>query len=374
MIERPDGIDQGQMTQEQPLSAQGGEAPPRSLLYRLLCWLRNLVRVLLYLPLALLILLAILIGTPFGSRIAVNLADLLVPDLSLSYGGGTLNGQLQLEHAKWQMTGIEVETEGLSLNWRPLCLLQRQVCVDSLGADAVRVDIDTDLLTASSPDAALKEKAAIDETSEHGPLTLPIGIILNQSDLNQIRVRVNEMQFNAEQLAAKASWLETGLRVNRLDSSGLLVSIPLGQSEDGTQPIQAKNDRQDAQASWPLSQLPEVEIPMPIFVDGAHLVDSELRLGERIDKFAAIDLAGSYLGYKITVDSLAFSHDYGKARLDGEMSLTQDYPMALHLEAEFNANKISELPELKNQRLNAEINGGFSALAVKLKEIGRAHV
>ncbi|QYJ92248.1 autotransporter assembly complex protein TamB [Shewanella spartinae] len=383
MIERPDGLDQGQMTQEQLLSAQGGEAAAqRSLLYRLLCWLRNLVRVLLYLPLALLILLAILIGTPFGSRIAVNLADLLVPDLSLSYGGGTLNGQLQLEHAKWQMTGIEVETEGLSLNWRPLCLLQRQVCVDELDADAVRVDIDTDLLTASSPDAPLEETTPTDETSEHGPLTLPIGIILNQSDLNQIRVRVNEMQFNAEQLAAKASWLETGLRVNRLDSAGLLVSIPLGQSEDDTQQnqtnsqIQAqkqvKGEPQDAKASWPLSQLPEVEIPMPIFVDGAHLVNSELRLGGRIDKFAAIDLAGSYLGYKITVDSLAFSHDYGKARLDGEMSLTQDYPMALHLEAELNANKISELPELKRQRLNAEINGGFSALAVKLK--GEGHL
>ncbi|WP_244952068.1 translocation/assembly module TamB domain-containing protein [Shewanella insulae] len=360
------------MTQVQT-AQQAMATPRRSLLYRLLCWLRNLTRVLLYLPLALLILIAILIGTPFGSRVAVNLADLLVPDLSLSYGGGTLNGRLQLEHAKWQMTGIEVETQGLSLNWRPLCLLQRQLCVDSLGADGVRVDIDTDKLTASNPQLAdpIEETAAIDNTRENGPLTLPFGIILNQSQLHQIRVQVNEMQFNAEELAVKASWLETGLRVNQLDSSDLMVAIPLEQAQKQPEqpPIQSP---QQEEPSWPLSQLPEVEIPMPIFVDGAHLVDSELRLGERIDKFATIDLAGSYLGYKISLDSLAVQHDYGKAQLDGEISLTQDYPMALNLEADLTANSVSELPELRRQRLNAEVKGGFSSLAVKLK--GEGHL
>ena len=403
MIETPEDLTPSQ-EQAQGLNGEtpaNGEAQrPRSLLYRLACWLRNLVRVLLYLPLALLILLAILIGTPFGSHVAVNLADLLVPDLNLSYGGGTLNGQLKLEHAKWQMTGIEVETEGLSLKWRPLCLLQRQLCVDSLGADAVRVEIDTDKLASSTPE----EKPPVEQIEDDDPLTLPLGIILNQSALQQISVRVNQMQFNADDLAAKASWLETGLRVNRLDSQGLMVSIPLGQNEGSAQANSQPNSQPNSQANngpntqtntqtqvptpvqtqtqapasrqdetdWPLSQLPEVEIPMPIFIDGAQLVDSQLRLGERVDNFAAIDLAGSYLGYKITLDNLAFSHDYGKAQLDGEISLTQDYPMAIHLQADLNANGVSELPELKRQRLNAEIKGGFADLAVKLK--GEGHL
>ena len=54
----------------------------RSKLWR---WFKLCSRVIIYAPLLLLISLAVLIGTEFGSHISVKLADMFVPDLELSY-------------------------------------------------------------------------------------------------------------------------------------------------------------------------------------------------------------------------------------------------------------------------------------------------
>ncbi|ASJ96603.1 autotransporter assembly complex protein TamB [Shewanella marisflavi] len=372
MIDQPNELDLAQTDNQ-------GAAPvkPLSPFKRLLRWLRNLIRLVFYLPLALLIMLALMIGTPLGTRLSVILADALVPNLSLSYSAGRLNGQLTLDHAHWQMAGIVVDTQDLTLNWRPLCLLQRQLCVDTLSASAVQVDIDTDELKGKDDNPDLTTESLTTEGSEpikeevaeadDQRLVLPFGIVLNQGDLKQVKVRVNQMQFNADALTAKASWLETGLRVNQLASQGLYIDIPLSAETDQA----ADADQADAD-SWPLTQLPEVAIPMPIFVDTAELTNSELRLGQRIDHFQAFALQGSYVGYKITLDSLDVQHDYGKAHLDGHMSLEQDYPMALNLQADLASQQLTELPQLKRQQLEAEINGGFAALAVTLR--GKGHL
>lgn len=55
-------------------------------------WLKSLrwfTRTLLYIPLGLLVLLALLLGTAPGSHLAVFLASALVPDLELEYASGT---------------------------------------------------------------------------------------------------------------------------------------------------------------------------------------------------------------------------------------------------------------------------------------------
>lgn len=75
-------------------------------------------------PLGLLVLIALLLGTEFGSRITVGLADQFVPDLELTYTSGSINKDLALSHAAWSMAGMNVQLEDLHLLWQPACLLQ----------------------------------------------------------------------------------------------------------------------------------------------------------------------------------------------------------------------------------------------------------
>lgn len=56
-------------------------------------WFKRLSRIIFYIPFGLLISLAIIIGTNFGSHFAVKIANLLVPDLEVSYVSGKINNR-----------------------------------------------------------------------------------------------------------------------------------------------------------------------------------------------------------------------------------------------------------------------------------------
>ncbi|WP_110458011.1 translocation/assembly module TamB domain-containing protein [Shewanella algidipiscicola] len=353
----------------------------KTLSARLLRWLKNTIRLVLYLPLLLLVIVAVLFGTPFGSRIAVNIADTLVDGLALSYQSGTLNRQLNLTHARWQMNGLNVAIDDLVLNWRPLCLLQRQVCVEALTATAVSVDIDTDQLSADSP------APTVDDASQQQPLQLPVTILLTHAQLQQIKVTVNEMQFNAEQLSGKASWLSNGLRIHSLDSLGLFISLspsetapkdnnvaPPHQQESATTSSPKSEPQTEVAATndspWPLASLPQVAMPMPIFIDNLQLNDSQLQLSSRTDKFAEIRLQANYIDYRLALELLQVKHDYGQVSLDGDITLNAHYPMTLHLETAI--DKIAELPSLTQQGLSLELSGDLQQL--QLTATGQGHI
>lgn len=349
----PDHIDTKQTMQLNP--------SPLNIVFK---WIRNTLRVAIYLPLLLLITLAILIGTPFGSRIAVNLADMFVPNLEVSYEAGTLNQQLSLAHARWQMSGVYVDVEALQLNWRPLCLLQQQLCVNALNASKVLVNIDTALIGQAQENNEPTTKQT--ETSKViSQLQLPLGITLTETRLKNVSVRVNDMQFNANSLQGQASWLETGLRVNTLSSEGLYVSIPLTTNSND-----ASGSNDSDRKEWPLANMPQVLTPMPIFVENAELTNSQLLLGSRLDKFEIISLQGSYTLYDIVVEHLAIKHDYGQLQFDGKMTLNDDYPMKLNLESSI--VHVKELPQLKHQQIEAHIEGDFEAL--KITSNGQGHL
>ncbi len=345
-----------------PEMEQTNESPklPTKPFRKLFTWIKNILRVVLYLPLLLLVIVALLIGTPLGSRITVNLADTLVPDLDISYQSGTLNSKLNLDYLHWSMDGINVEVNELKLNWRPLCLLQKQICVNELVSRKTLVEIDTDQL----PESADEREQEEEYIEDNGELRLPFDINLGQAELYHSQVRVNDMHFSANSLSLQANWLASGLRVSELSSQGLIVNIPL-QSDEQTEASDKSTDDE-----WPLMLMPQIEIPMPIFVGNALLFDSQLILGERQDNFAKLQLQGSYVGYNINLDQLLINHDYGNLHLNGQISLKAHYPMSLATEIEL--EQIKELPLLTKQHIEAKFKGDLSDLT--LESTGKGHI
>ncbi|MGL4746887.1 MAG: translocation/assembly module TamB domain-containing protein, partial [Shewanella sp.] len=151
-------------------------APPKTFTQRLWQIFKLCTRIIVYVPLSLLVLMALLLGTEIGSRISVELADKFVPDLALTYTSGTLNKELTLAHASWSMAGIQVELEDLHLAWRPTCLLQKQLCVNALNASKVDISIETDALNADNNTNNIE--VISDDTDEPTELVLPFGITL----------------------------------------------------------------------------------------------------------------------------------------------------------------------------------------------------
>ncbi|MGI2853394.1 autotransporter assembly complex protein TamB [Shewanella algae] len=335
-------------------------------------WLKSLrlsARTLLYIPLGLLVLLALLLGTAPGSHLAVFLASALVPDLELEYVSGNLNRELQLKQVHWQMDGISVGADALTLAWQPACLLQKQLCVDALELTTTRVDIDTQAF-ASDP-------ATEEEASNTGELILPFGISLKQANLTDIQVRIDEMHFDAAALNTAANWQETGLQVIQLESRGLSVLLP---ESNSAQTQVADKDEQVATAKqpkaapksetdeWALTQMPRVVMPFPIYLKHAELKDSRLQILGRDDRFEELRLSANYLGAELRVNELYAKHTDASLSLEGELTLDKHWPMALTVQLEL--QRLPELPGLEQQQLDLTLKGDFSDLTLKAKLSG----
>ncbi|WP_153915951.1 translocation/assembly module TamB domain-containing protein [Shewanella sp. TC10] len=371
--------------------------PPKSTLMQ--CWgaFKLSTRVLIYIPLLILIIVAVLIGTPIGARISVLLANQFVPNLELDFRSGTINRKLEFDYASWSMNGVAVEVENLSLSWVPTCLFNKQICVDTLIASDVKVRVatdefdddpidelkdkpltaDTDNNSDNKNESETADTAEIEEIDEApSPLILPVIIGLNELDLSNVKVSVNDMRYNASRLQGKALWNKSGLRVSYLHSKDLLVDIPLGDSEDGSD-VQASTDTQANTGTkeldeWAMANLPAVYMTFPIYVDELITTDSVMLLGEREDKFDHIALKGSYVEYFIDVQQLQVTHQYGDAQLIGDISLNDDYPMTI--DAEFNLHNVAEIPHLTNQTLLIQAENGFDDLAVKASAAGDINI
>ncbi|MFB2779776.1 translocation/assembly module TamB domain-containing protein [Shewanella mangrovisoli] len=240
---------QENQTSEQSSLAQNPTCvQPKSLKLRIWQIFKLCTRIIVYVPLSLLVLTALLLGTEIGSRVSVGLADKFVPDLALTYTSGSLNKDLTLAHASWSMDGIKVELKDLHLAWQPTCLLQKQLCVNALTASQIDVNIDTEALSSGSTEADITP-----ENDQPSELVLPFGIKLDSAELNNINIAVDKMRFSANHIQTAATWFAEGLTVEQLSSEGLAVLIPTDDSPvsdtQATAPQGAGTQATDTQAT-----------------------------------------------------------------------------------------------------------------------------
>ncbi|ABZ76408.1 protein of unknown function DUF490 [Shewanella halifaxensis HAW-EB4] len=373
-------------------------------------WFKRISRIIIYTPLLLLVCTAMLIGSQFGGHIVVKLADIFVPDLELDYKSGQINRQLELNYAAWQMNGVKVEISDLVLAWNPMCLMQKQLCVEQLTSSKVNVEIDTALIgeegpTLDEPTTAhdnvdIKDPspavgadgtgATETEESTNQEITLPFGISLIAGSLQNVTVRVNDMDFNANQLNLSAEWLSTGIRASSIYSEGLLVSIPFEATDkqqdvasvkssvnDNNSKEKPKQKSQQASADkdkaasddWAMANLPQVFMPIPVFVEDLNIDNGDLILGPRKDHFTRLHLSGSYQQFLINIDDFKASHSYGDIKLVGQMSLINDYPM--DIQSNINLFHVTELPGLKKQNLDITVKQGFKDLKSQIVGSGQ---
>ncbi|MBB1477332.1 translocation/assembly module TamB domain-containing protein [Shewanella sp. SG41-3] len=328
-------------------------------------------RILIYVPLALLMLFAVLIGTPFGSKTAVFLVNQLVSDVEVEYASGTLNGDLTLHSMSWSMPGISVNAQNVTLEWVPTCLMNKQLCVTNLMASSIGVNIVSDNIPAA--------KDADKSTELPAPFTkfeLPINISLSQAKLTQVDIAVNSMTFHADELSTQAIWNSAGLMVESFTSQGLIVDIPAAPASTKpiNVPVESIQTAQtvDAKATaWPLANLPQVFMPFPIDIRQFNATDSLLKLGERTDHFNHIALAASFRQFQLGISQLDIQHDDGNVSVSGDIALHDHYPLALTLTA--NVDNLPELPGLKQQQLSLELSEDLSQLHIDAIAKGDSH-
>ncbi|ABE54789.1 protein of unknown function DUF490 [Shewanella denitrificans OS217] len=335
---------------------------------RLLKWLKHSLRLSLYLPLALLMLLALMLGTPMGSHGAIILANNLVADLELEYLSGTLNREISLSHASYRLYELSIEARGITFGWQPSCLLNWQVCIQNLSAQAVSVSYQD---SAQDPSAAVVD--SYDEHQEPEQQTLldtvyaafemPMAILLSHTSLKKIEVKINDMDFKADEVSGTAIWNSSGLTVRLLESQGLDVSIPQTTANTPSPSIEGLEDL----SQFALTDLPQITLPFPIRVKRFIATQSLLTLGERQDSFSHIELKASMKDSLLRVSDLQLSYAEASAVLTGQLAFSANYPLEFNLA--LNIPRLSEFPGLADQKINLGFSQDLSNL--KLQAQGR---
>ncbi|MGL4612988.1 MAG: autotransporter assembly complex protein TamB [Shewanella sp.] len=388
-----------------PLSGSRMSIPQRS------WWVfKQLTRIVVYVPLSLLVLLALLLGTEIGARLSVGLANRFVPDLELVYRAGVLNRDLTLAHATWSMPGIKVALDDLHFAWQPACLLQSRLCINELAATKVNVIIDTEQLSTGEDPASSNANQMNEIPDEVATeLVLPLGIVLDSTQLQNLNVTVDDMQFAAQRIDGRASWFEQGLTVHQLSSQGLSVLQPLASNQPtsptpagittddqtitnspataDTSALRASQAVNGSQANpglntaastpapsetWPLAELPTVFMPFPVIVHNLELQDSRLQLGQRQDNFSYAQLQGSFRQSQLNITKLALTHTDGQLDIIGQLKFEQDYPLDLDIALQL--NQLPEIPELTNLALALTLSDSLGQLKLKASAKGDANV
>ncbi|WP_133406953.1 translocation/assembly module TamB domain-containing protein [Parashewanella tropica] len=332
-------------------------------------YVRHFFRGLIYIPTALFVIIALLVGTPLGSQITITALNGLLPQLKVSYQSGTLNKTIHIKKFSWIDNGVSVTADDILLTWRPHCFLQKQLCVNDIKATNTRVKIVTSTATSSkSPEIKNKPNANSDV------FLLPFGIIAKHAEFNDILVDVDNQKYASKNLDFSAQWLESGMIITKLNSNQFSMSGVWG-AEKSTEVNTNNNSAKDSE---PIT-LPSVELPFQLTVHHSNLINSQLELDGKPINFKRINIDGFWRGKQLTLKQLQLSHNKITAALSGNLKFTDNYPLTLSVNAKLDNRSgelssplpwLTYLKDIHQQFLQAKLSKNLSSLNYSLKLSG----
>lgn len=172
-----------------------------------------------------LLLLAILfLCTGYGQRKVLSWVDKFVEPLQLGQVQGSLQDGLQLSDARFVMDGVNVTVGQADLHIGFSCLLHYEMCLNNLSLKDTEVLIDTTKLPPSQP----KE-----ETEPFTELNLPLGISAQNINLENIKVKVDDMDIHLNHFHTALSGKGRAITVHptQLEGLNLLLALKLDETD-----------------------------------------------------------------------------------------------------------------------------------------------
>lgn len=316
----------------------------------------------------------VFLATGKGQRTAIELADKYLDQLSIESVEGSIQDGLTLKNAKFVMDGVDVEAGEVDLHVGFGCLLHREACVENVAVKDTNVVIDTSKLPPS------EEKEPREPFTE---LNLPLGIAVKNVALDNISVKVDEMDIALSHFHTGMTGKGRALTLLPTELSGLQLSLAPSADEktaEGAKEAeqQAVENAQKSANATPVKtdwNAIKEKLAQPILT---KLDPIKLPLDAEIQQFTAKDIAveqkvkkadGSYdkpqslvkvesvaLQAKadqqsVTLFQLDVKSDRGNVNGQGNLTLADNYPLAWNISAD-----APELSDLKIPASQAKVD------------------
>ncbi len=153
--------------------------------------------------------LAFLLFTESGAVLALRAVERATGTLAIDGIEGRLWGELRLQRLYYDDDSVQVNAEGIELNWSPQALLSRQLRVSRLHAQALRIEV-----RPSAPQAAAPASETLSE--------LPLAVLLGDVQLGRLQLLLPE----STPLLLKDIVLSADWRGREVDLRKLAVLTP----------------------------------------------------------------------------------------------------------------------------------------------------
>ncbi|CZF84087.1 Translocation and assembly module TamB [Grimontia celer] len=277
--------------------------------------------------------------TPAGVKLAVWGAQKALPELTIEKSSGALLNGFALEGVAFSMEGFSLSGKSLSLDINSRCLSGPALCVESLTGDGIEVVVgETEPSPESPPSEPLTE------------IKTPVPLFLNGIALSDISLDILGTKVHWDSLTTSAQMQGNTVTLKPTEWKG--IQVKLAQSEEKpaeTEPTTA--------GTTPI-ELPTVNIPLNVVIEGFALKDAELQLPQKqvIHEFFVKGKAG---GSDIALEEVRLDAEQGKVSLNGDIKLQENYP--LNLAAKANVR----MEPLQGHSLTLDANGDLRDLALK---------
>ncbi|WP_095499529.1 autotransporter assembly complex protein TamB [Paraferrimonas haliotis] len=328
-----------------------------------------------FIPLFILVLLALILGTSAGARLTVYLADELVDGLTLEYQSGQLNDRLTLSKAAWQSPGIDFKANQLTLDWKPTCLFRTKVCVKELSVGQL------DFTLGDIPSGPEEAPSSGDDSA----FVMPIAVELSSARLNQVHLSIFEQLISWKTLSLSALMDSSCLTVSSLliDEPSYIAPDANSEAVDSSNEAVAANDKANdgtdesvitdnteaapeapADNDWALAALPTIEAPFAIEVKQLQLTQGHYQAAGLDHRFALLELAANWQHTQVAVSKLVLDHQWLTANATADITLEHPYPLNLDLQTQLQDFDLA--PEFNGQAAHLIASGSFADLNAKL--------
>ncbi len=163
----------------------------------------RVIRLMLMAPLALsLIVVAWLLSTKEGTQFIANVANNQLPELKIEGVSGYVLGDLTVDYLQWVEDSVIVTAHDIRVNWAPLCLLEKNICLEQVSAGQLIVNV----LPSAEDDASDGTLPSI---------VMPVGIVADSADIQTLQLIIAGQTHTIADLKFNGRWVGSLLALSQ---------------------------------------------------------------------------------------------------------------------------------------------------------------
>ncbi len=309
----------------------------------LLVWSKRLFLTLLTLILTVIVLVALLLFTNIGLKTAIWGAGKAVPQLSIGQVEGALLPKFTLNDVQYRDDMLETQLQAVTLAISPQCLFEPKLCIEEV--------------TLTGLTFALPELPPSNETPPPSEplteITTPIPVVIKRITLDDIDADVLGNKVKWQHFSTALS-MEGGL-LNIAPTFWKTVTVALAPAQ--TKPQAAPSSSASAPTNKAPIELPTVQIPLEIHLAQFELSDFTLQQETPVE-IHQLEVQAQVGGHEVNVQRFTLDMPQLTAALSTQVTLKDDYPISLDLDAQLNET------ELKGQKVTLAARGSVANLAL----------